>query len=268
MLTDFLKGKLERALEAADLSMHVCKDLHSFTALMSCYAGITRNPNDRSEVSFDLQLSGDRFPITMRKSDIFTLAEIFFDRQYAIHSPLPAHPLVLDCGANVGLSAIWFLAGWPGARLHAFEPEPNNFRLLEMNIGTRTDAVLNRTAVGRESGNALLFVADHGAMHSVKDASVGRRSIDVSCVSLGDYLRAKRIDRVDVLKLDVEGSELDAIEGLGSAIDSVHVIVGELHEKTVDEVRFYRYVEGKSFRLVTRTDAREEGAHHFELDHR
>ena len=67
------------------------------------------------------------------------------------------------------------------------------------------------------------------------------------------------------MKLDVEGSELEALEGLGSRIDRVNVIVGELHGKVVDEAKFYRFVESKGFRRVKRTDAREEGVHLFEL---
>src|SRR5690349_17456013 len=109
MLTDFVKGKIHRAVEAADLSLRVTAGMRSRAALVSCYLGIARDPNDPSEVSFVLRLSGGRFPITIRRSDIFTLAEIFFDREYAIQSPVPRSPQVVDCGANVGLSAIWFL---------------------------------------------------------------------------------------------------------------------------------------------------------------
>jgi FkbM family methyltransferase len=265
VLRELIKSKAARAVEAADLSLRLTKDLRSRAALLSCYGGILRDRNDASEVSFELRAGGQRFPVTMRRSDVFTLSEIFYDEEYAIYTRLQERPLVLDCGANVGLSGIWFLSRWPGARVHAFEPEPANFRFLSKNLGSRGDSVVNQAAVGREQGTVELHVAEHGAMHSVKDRSAGARTIDVPCVNLADYLRGKRIDRVDLLKLDVEGSELDVVEGLGSLIDDVGVIVGELHERMVDEAKFYRYVESKGFRRVKRSGAREEGVHLFEL---
>jgi hypothetical protein len=113
MATGFVRGKLKRAVEAADLSMRLTRDLRSCAALLSCYAGIARNPNDHSEVSFTVRLPRARFPITIRKSDIFTVSEIFFDREYALCTALPQNPVIFDCGANVGLSAIWFLGCGP-----------------------------------------------------------------------------------------------------------------------------------------------------------
>lgn len=99
----------------------------------------------------------------------------------------------------------------------------------------------------------------------MKDDGAGGSSIDVSCVNLADYLREKRIDRVDLLKVDVEGSELDVIEGLGPLLENVGVIAGELHERLVDEAAFYRYVESRGFKRVKRSRARENIVHLFEL---
>ncbi len=265
MLRDLVKRKIRRALEAADLSMRLTKDLRSRAALLSCYAGITRDPNDASEVSFQLCLFDLAFPVTMRKCDIFTLSGIFFDRDYAIQTPLPRNPVVIDCGANIGLSAIWFLGRWPGARVHAFEPEPRNFRFLELNCGARSDVAVTQAAVGKARGAVRLHVAVHGALHSIKDPSAGSRAIEVPCLTLADYLRESAVDCVDVLKLDVEGSELDVLMGLGDQLDRVDVIVGQLHEKLVDEHEFYRYTDARGFRRVKRERAREGDVHLFEL---
>lgn len=265
MLTDLFQDKMDRAFEAADLSFRLTNDARSKAAILSCYAAIMRNPNDAGEVAFDLKFFDSVFPVRMRRSDIFTLAEIFYDREYAIHTPLPDRPLVLDCGANVGLSTIWFLARFVGSSVHAFEPAPDNFRFLELNVGGRNDVVATQAAVGKTPGKVLLHVAEHGAMHSVRDATAGAGSINVDCINLADYLRDRSISRVDVLKLDVEGSEMEVVEGLGDRIDDVGVIVGEFHETLVDEGRFYGYLEKRGFRRVKREQPREAGVHLFEL---
>lgn len=66
--------------------------------------------------------------------------------------------------------------------MYAFEPEPANFCLLGMNVGGRGDAVVNQAAGAQQAGSVGLHVAEHGAMHSVKDGAAGGR-IDVPCVS-------------------------------------------------------------------------------------
>lgn len=260
-----LAGKARKLVEIADLTLRATTGLGSRAAVLACYAGAIRNPNDRIEVSFNLRSHGTTFPVTIRRGDIFTVAEIFFDREYAIRSPVPATPVVVDCGANVGLSPIWFLASYPGARVHAIEPEPENFRLLTLNVGGRPDVVLTQAAVTRESGTIALSVAEHGALHSVKDTRVGDQTVDVPAINLADYCRGKSIDHIDILKLDIEGSELDVLESLGDLLFRVRIVVGELHETLVDEGQFYRFAEGNGFRRVKREPARESGVHLFEL---
>ena len=264
MLTELVKNKMKRAYEAADLSFRLTKDLRSRLALLSCYAGIVRDRNNPEEVALELSPDGASFPVRMRKSDIFTLSEIFFGREYSLRTRLPTSPIVFDCGANIGMSTIWFLSQLPGARVHAFEPEPENFRLLSANLSGRDDVVLNAAALGRESGNAALYLGEHSALHSVKNLEGGSRAVEVPAISLSDYMRKKRIDRIDLLKLDVEGSELEVLQGLGSLIDNVGVVIGEVHERVVDAGEFYAYVEARGFRCCMRRRVQPD-AHLFEL---
>jgi FkbM family methyltransferase len=260
-----VSGKARRLLEITSLTLRLTRDFQSRAALVSCFAGAMHDPNSRVEATLRILWNGAIFPITIRQGDIFTLGEIFFDREYDIVSAVPPNPVVVDCGANVGLSPIWFLASFPGASVHAIEPEPENFRLLTMNVGSRNDVIVTQAAVTQESGTVALSVAEHGAMHSVKDRGVGARTITVPAVNLGDYCRQKGLDRVDLLKLDIEGSELDVLESLGDVLSRVRIVVGELHESLVDDGRFYRFAEASGFRRVKRQAARETGVHLFEI---
>jgi FkbM family methyltransferase len=268
MLTDWLAQKIGRARDAVTLTLRHTRDLRSAAALLSCYAAIFRDPNDPTLVSFDLAFGQRRYRVQMRKSDIFTLGEIFRERQYALVSAVPDAPLVIDGGANVGLSVIWFLARHPGATVHCFEPEPGNLRLLRANVGDRTDVVVNAQALGQRSGRVALHLSESGAMHSVADRDAGAPAVDVDVVDLASYLPRQRLATVDVLKLDIEGSEMDAIEGLGDRIDDVAVIVGEFHERLVDEARFYGYLEQHGFVRVRRQPSGEDDVHIFEVARR
>lgn len=251
-------------MEAADLTLRLTKDSRSRAALLSCYAGILLDPMDSDEVALNLSADGRLFPITMRKSDIFTMAEVLHEEQYAITSPVGPEPVILDCGANIGLSAIWFLSRFPGARVHCFEPEPGNFRLLEANVGSHPGVVLNRAAVGRASGTLRLGLSKSAAMHSLVGSTDGE-SIEVDVVALPEYIRARGLSKIDVLKLDVEGSELDVIEGMHDSLQHVRLIVGELHESLVDETAFYRQLDRQGFRMVRQARTKQDGVHMFEV---
>ncbi len=134
---------------------------------------------------------------------------------------------VLDVGANIGYFALLAArrVGEAG-RVVAFEPEPANAALLRQNIelnGHRNVAV-EEQAVGREAGVVRLAVADanqpDGDVCTTVFAEGGRwKSVKVvPVVGLDGYCAAQRIDRVDVLKLDIEGGEAHAVPGMRDGI--------------------------------------------------
>lgn len=257
---------LVRLAEMAYVLGHHAAGPASAAALLSCYASILRTPFDRDEVALTLRIAGRRFPFRMRKCDIFTVGEVLFERQYALLSRLPAAPTIVDAGANVGVSGVWFLGTYPGARLHALEPATENFRLLELNLRAVPGAVLTQAALGARAGRARLALAAHGAEHSLH-AAVAERSEEVECLTLAAYLETHRIAVVDLLKLDVEGAEVEALEGLGPRLADVRTMVGEVHERMVDAAVFYRMLERGGFRVVRRhayRGGRENGVHTFE----
>ncbi|MEZ7196516.1 FkbM family methyltransferase [Pseudodesulfovibrio karagichevae] len=139
--------------------------------------------------------------------DIFWYEVYRFDRESA-----PAGA-VLDCGANVGLSALWFGINYPGFPLVAYEPDPRIGRFLSENIAanlgadTRSHVEVRHEAVMDASGPALFHSdgADGGRV-VVGGARGGAETlIEVSTVRLRDELLAR--GPVSLLKLDVEGAE-------------------------------------------------------------
>ncbi len=263
-----LASRLRRAREALDILSNFAADWRSRRVLAACYATILTSTTDPREESFRLRIRGREFPFRMRRSDLFTLAEILHEGQYVLKSTLPASPTIVDAGANVGVAALWFLANHPGAALHAFEPEPENFRLLEANLGSMPGVVLNQAAVGAREATVELHLASHGAVHSVADASVGSRTVKVPCLALEPYLARRGIARIDLLKLDVEGSEADVVLGLGARLADVGVIVGEMHERLVDVPALYARLGSAGFRVLAKEyfgDGLADGVHAFEM---
>ena len=259
--------RLRRGFEAAHL-LALAADRPSRNALVSCYRELSQSVNSRDELSLAIKFDGRRFDLHMRKSDIFTLGEILHERQYRLRTPLVDPAVVVDAGANIGVAALYFRALYPGAELHCFEPASENFALLERNLGSFDGVELNQAAVGAQAGELELHLNPHAATHSLIDAQEGGETEVVPVLDLASYLDERNIERVDLLKVDVEGSELDLLRGLGRHLARVRVIVGEMHETLVDEGEFYAFLGAAGFERVHKTyhgNGREDGVHAFEV---
>ncbi len=263
-LASWINGKAYRAGEALNLVLRFAADAQTRRSLIHIYASLSDRTRYDDVVVLRLRINGEIFPFRMRISDIFILGEMLHEQQYKLASRLPAQPTIIDLGANIGASVIWFLSLYPNAVIHTFEPARDNLRFLEANIEGLDNVILERAAVGDVSGDAILHHGEFGGMHSLLIDGDGEK---VPLYSLADYMDQKDIERVDLLKLDIEGSELDALKGLGVRVRDVDVIIGEVHEAIVDEREFYDFLEQHGFRVLWKRffqESREQQVHGFE----
>jgi FkbM family methyltransferase len=260
--------KAERLRVIGDLIRLHAMGWSSRAALLRAYLSTLRTTTSQHRVRLRLRIGSSAFTVHMRRSDVFVLEEVLLQRQYELVSTLPTHPTIVDAGANIGISALWFAGSYSPARLFCFEPEPANFSLLTANVGALPGATVEQMAVGSTNTPVTMFLSDHGAMHSLHTHGTEGASIQVPSGRLDDYLARQGVDRVDLLKVDVEGSEFDVVRGLGDRLDSVGVIVGELHEGLVDGPAFYQYLADRGFRSVRKEHygtGAADGVHAFEL---
>ncbi|HKP72261.1 MAG TPA: FkbM family methyltransferase [Pyrinomonadaceae bacterium] len=125
---------------------------------------------------------------------------------------------VLDIGANIGYYTL-ILAELVGAtgKVYAFEPEPTNFELLRRNVELNgyKNVVLVRKATSNKNGSLRLYLCeDNKAMHRVYESHYcGDGYVEIEAVRLDDYF-AGRDERIDFIKIDIEGAEYAALEGM------------------------------------------------------
>jgi FkbM family methyltransferase len=129
----------------------------------------------------------------------------------------------VDLGANIGYyTVLAALACGPRGTVHAFEPEPGNFRLLRENVALNglANVTAVEAAVSSASGSVDLFLShDNQGDHRIYDNESRASRVRVRQVSLDDWFRG-RDSRVDVVKMDTQGSEGRIIDGMEGLIDA------------------------------------------------
>ena len=111
--------------------------------------------------------------------------------------------VVLDLGANIGAFAKQ--ASEKGAIVHCYEPEPNNFTLLQLNSPNTYNH--KKAVVGKQNGKIELYINSkrNKGIHMIRPVN-GRESIEVETVSFGDLINEIKPNKI---KIDVEGAEYD-----------------------------------------------------------
>lgn len=256
-------GKSRRALEASHMLMSV-GDFASRKSLIDIYANLGRRDRYDERVDLNLSINGRNVPITMRFGDIFVVGEILHQKQYALQTKLPDAPVIFDLGANVGISLAWFFGSFPDATLYGFEPHPDNVAFLHDNFGIYDNVRIEAAGVGSETGTLSLFEGPSAAEHTL-GAPDANGALTVPVLALSDYMETNAIQKIDLLKIDVEGAEIDVLRGLGDRIGDVTAMVGEIHETLIDDRDFYAILDNSGFDVLRKTRVPgDDGVHIFE----
>jgi FkbM family methyltransferase len=159
---------------------------------------------------YELRGSSVAIALRHRTADVGLITEIFHHRVYAT-TPAPAAVLartgvkrIVDLGANIGLFGAWSRVHWPGATLLAFEPDPLNAdvlrRCVAANGSEATWQVVEAAASNRDGSLGFVRAGDWSSRIEA-DANTSVPAVDVF-----PYL-----EDVDLLKIDIEGSEWDLL---------------------------------------------------------
>lgn len=180
-----------------------------------------------------VRLRGLEVYLRTASPDLFVAESSLIDLEYA-HVRCPAPRVIIDAGANIGTSALYFAWAYPAARILAIEPETSNFELLCRNAAPFPNIVPIQAALWSSPGPRAILDRGSGPWgYTVSEtdnrtAPTGQR---VACVTMADLLAEHGIERVDLLKMDIEGGEKDVLEHAEGWIDRIGVLTVELHER-------------------------------------
>jgi FkbM family methyltransferase len=163
-------------------------------------------------------------------------------------------PLVIDAGANIGASAIYFRALFPEARIIAVEPAPDNLELLRMNCA-KANVTIVEGAVGAEDGTMHL-VDPGGGEWAYRVEAQGAQSVTVH--SMNTLLRMFESAFPLVCKIDIEGGEADLFSKHTGWVDRFPLLVIELHDWLLPfkgtAKNFLRTIGALDFEIIARRE--------------
>ena len=175
------------------------------------------------------------FSIRVRTSDYLCFEQVFVQRQYALNAVWEPRTIV-DAGANIGLASIYFANAFPASRIIAVEPEQENFALLEKNCEPYAEITPLLAALWHEDTNLHVCDIGNGAWGFVTRTMdeyqrQGSSGVDtVRGLSMHTLMDEFDIDEIDILKIDIEGSEKEVFAGKPDWLERVGVLIIETHD--------------------------------------
>ena len=164
------------------------------------------------------------FDVPDPMSFLWQYKEIFVD-EYYLFKTSDTRPIIFDCGANVGMSVLYFKQLYPNSRIKAFEADPVISTILESNLKANKieDVEIVSRAVWKDS-EGIWFgseAADSSSIYSTADKKL------IESIRLKDYLTAE--SRIDFLKIDIEGAETAVLDDCRDNLKHVQNLFVEFH---------------------------------------
>jgi FkbM family methyltransferase len=181
-------------------------------------------------------LDGFKHPVFIRPgtTDVEVMQQVLLDNEYDFN--LPTVPkVIVDAGSNIGLAAVYLATVFPNATIFALEPERSNFELLVRNTeGYSRIKALNAALWNVEGQINLLDPHGGHCGFRTSDSSAGPFDsvAKTQAVTVDSLMRDYGIERVDLLKIDIEGAEREVFNGSANWINKEVMIMAELHDST------------------------------------
>jgi FkbM family methyltransferase len=157
-------------------------------------------------------------------SFIWQYKEIFADENYKFKSN-SLNPVIYDCGANVGMSSLFFSVKYPTAKIKAFEADPNIAKILKENLEKNNCVdieVIDKAVWINNNGIEIsLEGADGSSIYSKNNVT------EVPSIRLKDLIENEK--KIDMLKIDIEGAEHEVLKDCENSLSNVENIFIEYH---------------------------------------
>ena len=169
--------------------------------------------------------------LRMRTTDPGSYAGVLLRGEYDFDLPFSPE-IIVDAGANIGMSAVYFANRYPGARIFAVEAEAANFAMLEIN--TRAYPAITAIHAALWNRDGLISVGapdpDTGAQGEWAFVTHEGPGASVRAMTMETLMREMGLSRIDIAKIDIEGAEQEVFEDT-RWLKGVRCVMIELHDR-------------------------------------
>lgn len=166
-----------------------------------------------------------KFHVSDFISVAYQIKEYFGDERMKFNSSSKS-PIIIDCGANVGVSIIYFKHLYPLAKIEGFEPDPKIAALLNENLKANkvTDVIIHEKAIWKNNDGINFGIegADGGSIFLE-----GKNTVRIPTKRLKEILQS--YEQIDLLKIDIEGAEVEVIKDCDEELKRVKYLFIEYH---------------------------------------
>jgi FkbM family methyltransferase len=181
------------------------------------------------------------------KGDIWSLREVWLLECYKFPADISPRR-VLDLGANIGLTAAWLATHYPVQRVIAVEPVGSNEALVRQNLAqNHVNALVLGAAVGSKDGSVNFVERAESNFGRADYGAAGTTPM----ISMNTLLKTHCSgERVDLLKLDIEGGEQELLGSNLEWLQNVDAIIAEFHPGLVDYPGLISTLQRQGFRYI------------------
>lgn len=185
-------------------------------------------------------------------------AEVRIDENYVVHQLLKKikkSNVVFDVGAHHGHTVIPYAKEqW---NIHAFEPDPENLKILDSRTKIYKNVKINNCAVSDENKeNQCFYSSDEstGISSLLKFRKSHKEKCRINTITLESYLEKNKVDSIDLLKIDTEGNEYKVLKGFPWKKIKPQVIIAEFEDRKTKQIgidfhELAAYIKDKGYNL-------------------
>lgn len=213
------KRAIRQILAAATQKRHYIALLNMARLYPRFFENLRRYLTGRGHYPYDIAIRTPVGVVTARlysHHDLLTVNEIFCRQDYYADSSLH---YAVDFGANIGISALYFMTRNSIANCFLYEPDPSNVAKLKWNLrGYEGRYSVFRTAVSDEAGEFVFGIEQCGRYGGL-GLDTGQ-SIVVTCAHVNDVLEDILLNtaQIDILKIDTEGMEIRTVKSISNKL--------------------------------------------------
>lgn len=163
--------------------------------------------------------------------DKFTFKEIFLNLDYDFNYQHEVKTII-DAGANIGFSAVYFANRFPKAKIYCIEPDNSNFELLMKNTSPYPNITIIQKALWKENSPITIINPDVGERGFMIGENSLNSSFKLDGITVDSLMQENNIGSIDIFKIDIEGSEKEVFESSSSSwLKVTNFMYVELHDR-------------------------------------